>query len=417
MMMLAEQSAFMKSACVQVLTSDARATVVGHTLSGRKYALGGDAFRLFDSLGQPTTVAHLRELLPHLEPSRLAAALEHLQQQQLIVRCTEEIDETFQVTALAPTLCNVEAFNPAVAVPPRVVFLGVPYGGGNYLSGATARFPRVVRKYSRRINADFRKTRFVNTDGDLFDVDASIDLANLRSLVDDGGIADWGNLFIHPQEYPRHVYDNVQKAAGMLLDRGHIPFVLGGDHSITLPVLQAFAGRVPNLHVLHFDAHTDTYDSPLDHVFEQRATHGFGNFASHALRLEHVAAFHQIGIRGINNFGVKAHPKQHIHWIAESKRAAREHRAFDLPADVPWYVTIDIDVLDPAVAPGTASPVPGGLAVPEFLQLLHVLLAGRRVVGVDLVEINPERDRDDVTVQIGLETIVFILNLLHPGSA
>jgi len=406
-----------KSSCVQVLTSDAHSTVVGHLLSGRKYALGAEAFRLFSSLDEPATLGHLQELLPHLDPPRLTVALEHLQRQELIVRCDNgRADETFQVTSLAPTLCNVDAFTAGAAAMPRVVFLGVPYGRGNSLSGAAARFPRAVRKYSRRIHADFKKTRFANSDGCLYDVDAEVDLANLRSLIDGGRIADWGNLYIHPQEYPQHVYDNVEKAVSILIDGGHIPFVLGGDHSITLPALRAFDSRFRRLNVLHFDAHTDTYDSPLDHLFEQRSTHGYANFASHAFHLENIESVHQFGVRGVNNFGVKAHPKQRIHWIQAAKRAARERRAPDLPDDVPWYVTIDIDVLDPAVAPGTASPVPGGLSIPDFLQLLYLLLAGRRVVGVDLVEIDPGRDRDDLTVQIGLETIIFILNMLHPAS-
>jgi agmatinase len=134
------------------------------------------------------------------------------------------------------------------------------------------------------------------------------------------------------------------------------------------------------------------------------------------MAVEGVTAFHQFGIRGINNITADAPlEKQRIYWIGQTREIAAGASPLDLPDDAPYYVTLDIDVLDPSEAPGTTTPVPGGLRYPELIALIDRVLHGRRVVGVDLVEIDPERDVNNVTTHIGVELLLLLLNYLGHG--
>ena len=84
-----------------------------------------------------------------------------------------------------------------------------------------------------------------------------------------------------------------------------------------------------------------------------------------------------------------------------------------MPTDVPYYVTFDIDVLDPSVAPGTATPVPGGFNFEEIKQLFSVVLQNKNIVGLDLVETNPDYDKENLTMQTAIQTILYLLNLIN----
>ena len=131
------------------------------------------------------------------------------------------------------------------------------------------------------------------------------------------------------------------------------------------------------------------------------------------MELKNIDAFHQFGVRGLSNIGNEnVNEKQHIYYNKEVKEIIYESKDVDLPLNVPYYLTIDIDVIDPSFAPGTSTPVPGGLNHFELINLLQIILKDKNLIGVDLVEINPEKDINSLTVNIGVEIIVFLLNLI-----
>jgi agmatinase len=188
-----------------------------------------------------------------------------------------------------------------------------------------------------------------------------------------------------------------------ILKEGFTPFTAGGDHAITVPVVQAFAVLRRPLHVIQIDAHPDLYPE-----FE-------GNPDSHActgarlLEMSHVASLTQIGIRTLNE-------EQRLSAERWSDRLRiLEARTLEgiaipelthIPAQAAVYLTVDMDGFDPAFAPGVSHPVPGGLTARQVLGL--ILRGNWTLVGMDAVEVNPSRD-------IQYMTAILAARLLHEG--
>jgi agmatinase len=178
------------------------------------------------------------------------------------------------------------------------------------------------------------------------------------------------------------VMQEVGRVAGEILSRGKFPFVLGGEHSITAPIVAAAARRHPGLSVLQIDAHADLRDefmgTPFNHACAMRRV------------LEHAPAT-QVGIRSLSPEEAAAAPSL----------PTRIFYDFNMRQDPAWidrvveslrdtvYVTIDCDGLDPAIMPAVGTPEPGGLSWYETLALLKRVIQARRVVGCDLVELCP----------------------------
>jgi len=196
----------------------------------------------------------------------------------------------------------------------------------------------------------------------------------------------------------------IEAGVGALIDAGKRPVSLGGDHSITYPIVKAVAQRHPELTIFHFDAHPDLYEE-----FE-------GNRLSHACPFARIMEaglakrLVQVGIRTIN---------QH-----QREQAARfgvdivEMRALPayakLTAAGPVYITFDMDMLDPAFAPGVSHREPGGMSVREAIAHLHAIEG--EIVGADLVEYNPVQDVAGVTATVAAKVLKEILGKMIGGQ-
>lgn len=179
--------------------------------------------------------------------------------------------------------------------------------------------------------------------------------------------------------------EQVEMAIGRLLKRDVYVVALGGDHAITYPILKAYGARYQNLTILHFDAHPDLYDE-----YE-------GNRHSHAcpfariMEEDLVTRLVQVGIRTMN-----PHQRAQAERFGVQVIDMRQWQAGLRPEfDGPLYVSLDMDVLDPAFAPGTSHHEPGGLSTREVLGLIQGLNVP--LVGADIVEFNPRRDPVGVT--------------------
>lgn len=180
----------------------------------------------------------------------------------------------------------------------------------------------------------------------------------------------------------------IEQALDQLLTRDILVLSLGGDHSVTYPILRAYAKKHPGLTILHLDAHPDLYDE-----FE-------GSRYSHACPFARImeqglaARLVQVGIRTMN-----PHQRQQAERFGVQTIEMRDGMPLPvLNLNGPVYVSLDLDVLDPAFAPGVSHHEPGGLTTREVLGILHNLQA--TVVGADLVELNPTRDPTGVTAAV-----------------
>ena len=182
--------------------------------------------------------------------------------------------------------------------------------------------------------------------------------------------------------------DIIRSAVSSVVKRGAVPLLLGGDHAVTFPILHAIAAHHGPVNILHFDAHPDIYDD-----FE-------GNPRSHASPFARIMEaglakrLVQIGIRTANQHCREQVKRFGVEMI--------EMRNFDVeripPLGGPLYISLDIDALDPAFAPGVSHPEPGGLTVREILSVLHKQTAN--IVGADIVEYNPLRDQGGITAMV-----------------
>ncbi len=217
-----------------------------------------------------------------------------------------------------------------------------------------------------------------------------------RDLKSDTGWSDTGDLDVSG----KNPFDRITSSVQQLLDKNQKLFLLGGDHSITFPVIKGFHATHKDLTILHLDAHADLYDD-----FE-------GNPHSHASPFARILEnglakrLVQIGIRTLNThqreqaerFGVE---------IIEMKYWRDDHK---FSFDGPVYISLDMDAIDPAFAPGVSHHEPGGFSSRQVLNILQTLRAN--VVGADLVEFNPTRDPSGITSMLAAKLYKEMIDLL-----
>jgi agmatinase len=186
----------------------------------------------------------------------------------------------------------------------------------------------------------------------------------------------------------------VQAHAARVTGAGKTLVALGGDHFVTLPLLRGTAQTHGRLALIHFDAHTDTYDE------DEKYNHGCMFHRAPREGLIDPARSVQVGIR--TDYDRASHEFQVIdaHQANELPVAAIVQAIRDRVGEQPAYLTFDIDCLDPAFAPGTGTPVVGGLSTSRVMRILHGL-TGLNIVGFDVVEVSPAYDHADITSLAG----------------
>jgi arginase len=213
---------------------------------------------------------------------------------------------------------------------------------------------------------------------------------DLMDLADHSDVCWLGNA-------PLQDYFDIESIIAEILKGGAIPFSIGGDHSITYPILRAMSASYPSLSILHFDAHGDLYDA----LGGNRHSHAspFARIMEEGLAQSLI----QVGIRTLNDhqqtqvskFGVKVIDMRN--WSPD----------IDLNLSGPVYLSFDMDVLDPAFAPGVSHHEPGGFTTREVLRMIQKL--DLNIVGLDLVEYNPDRDLNGVTAMTAAKIIKELL--------
>lgn len=221
-----------------------------------------------------------------------------------------------------------------------------------------------------------------------------------------GAFADAGDLQLsNSQEQIQQDFAAIERAVAKLLTKNERPVSLGGDHSVTYPILKAFAHRSAELTIVHFDAHPDLYDE-----FEgSRVSHAcpFARIMEERLAKRLV----QIGIRTLNRHQREQAEKFGVEIVQMSSLPAYDR----LKILGPVYLSFDMDVLDPAFAPGISHYEPGGMTVREAIAHLHAIEG--TIVGADIVEYNPKRDIGEMTAAVAAKVLKEILGMMILGTA
>ncbi len=279
-----------------------------------------------------------------------------------------------------------------------VAVLGIPFDSGtSYRPGA--RFgPQAIRQASRHLRYNFHPAYGTEP---------------FRELQ----VADAGDVPCNPYSISEAI-EQIEAAASELLSNVGTLISLGGDHTIAVPLLRAMHQRHGPVALVHFDAHLDTWDT----YFGAPYTHGtpFRRAAEEGL-FDDQASMH-VGIRGplysSEDLAQDAELGFKVIHCDELNEQGPDHvaaRIRDRVGDVPLYLSIDIDVLDPAHAPGTGTPEVAGLSSRELINILRGL-KGIRMVGGDIVEVAPAYDHAEIT-SLAAATIAFeLVNLILCGS-
>ncbi len=251
--------------------------------------------------------------------------------------------------------------------------LGVPFDEKSSFQKGAARGPEAIRRAStgEAINAW---------------TELGVDLETEAVVVDRGDVDTSGS-------FPE-VFRRIEKQVGDLLEKGTVPVVLGGDHSITVPVIRAFARKFRCLDILHFDAHPDLYEEL------------YGDPYSHACPFARI--LEEGLVENLVQVGIRAATGRHRELAARNKVQMVEMKDFEGLADLrfrnPLYISLDMDALDPAFAPGVAHHEPGGLSTRQVIRTIHSLEAC--IVGLDVVEVNPDRDPAGITAAAAVKIIM-----------
>ncbi len=216
-------------------------------------------------------------------------------------------------------------------------------------------------------------------------LEARVDWAEILRVV------DFGDAAVIPAD-PAGSRASIEALVCEVVESGAVPVVLGGDHSIAEPDIRAVASRHGAIGLVHFDTHTDTGTE----VFGVEASHGTPMYR--LVRDGHVdpRRYVQIGLRGYwpgepelawqRDHGITSF---FMHDVRELGIDAVVERAVAIAGDGPTFLSVDIDVLDPAFAPGTGTPEPGGMTTADLLRACRTVASRLRIVGMDLVEVIP----------------------------
>ena len=229
-------------------------------------------------------------------------------------------------------------------------------------------------------------------------------------------VVDAGDIAANPMDIPQAI-NTIERAAGELLADGARLVSVGGDHTIALPLLRALSRRHGPVALLHFDAHLDTWDS----YFGASYTHGTPFRRAVEEGVLDTSALCHVGIRGPLysrddlagdkelGFGIVTSADVMRRGVDEVVGGLRERIG-----DRPLYVSVDIDVLDPAHAPGTGTPEAGGMTSRELLEILRGL-AGANLVSADVVEVAPAYDHAEITSIAASHVAYDLVSLLAMG--
>ena len=267
---------------------------------------------------------------------------------------------------------NIETFLACDADYPdaAAVLYGAPYDGTTSFRPGTRFGPHAVRAESYGL-----ETYSPYQDADLADC----------------AVFDSGDLEL-PYGSAERVLALIEARAETIFEDGKLPFLIGGEHLVTLGAVRAAARRYPELAIVHFDAHADLRDDYL------------GDRLSHAAVIRRCHEL--VGDGRIFQFGIRSGDRSEFLWSAAGHTAMRKFdfeglaETLDSLAGRPVYFTVDLDVLDPSVFPGTGTPEAGGVTFDALRRAAEAVCRGCRVVGCDVCELSPGYDASGVSTAV-----------------
>ena len=279
-----------------------------------------------------------------------------------------------------------------------VAVMGAPYDFGSQFRTGSRMGPRGIREAS---------TLFSFGHAGAYDFEDDVTyLPSESTRIVDIGDAD----IIHTDTIKSH--ENIKFGVKKILAANAIPVVMGGDHSINIPCIDAFENEEP-IHLIQIDAHLDFVDE------RHGVKYGHGNPMRRASEKEYVSGMTQIGIRNVSSTAkegyVDAREKgSKIFSVRHVRQMGLDKILNEIPKGKRYYISIDIDAFDPSIASGTGTPSHGGFYYYEVLELIDGIIKQGSVVGLDLVEVAPDYDVTNSTSTLAAQLLMNTIGrILH----
>lgn len=255
----------------------------------------------------------------------------------------------------------------------KIVSFGAPFDGTTSFRPGTRFAPQIMRNESYGL-----ETYSPYLDKDLEDI----------------MICDIGDLEF-PLGNTEKTMQAIENCTKEILADEKIPLMIGGEHLVSYPAIKAVYEKYNDLHILHFDAHTDLRDT----LFDEKL--------SHATVLRR--AWELVGDRKIHQFGIRSGEREEFKWAEEHTNLTKFNcdgidEAIKSIGNSPVYITIDLDILDPSVMPGTGTPEPGGISFNEMMDVIKKL-EGLNIVGADVVELSPHYDQSGASTAVACKIV------------
>ena len=272
-----------------------------------------------------------------------------------------------------------------------VAILGAPFDFGTQWRPGARFGPRGVREAS---------TLFSFGHAGAYDHEDDVTYLENAHIVDLGD-AD----IVHTDTINSH--NNIEAGVRKILAAGALPVVIGGDHSVNIPCINAFSD-FGDVHVVQIDAHLDFVDERHGVRF------GHGNPMRRASEKPYVTGLSQFGIRNVSSTAKEGYDDARergsdILSVRQIRSLGVQAVADRIPTEADIYLTIDIDGFDPSIAPGTGTPSHGGFMYYEVLEMVAIVAQRQRIVGIDLVEVAPDYDHSGSTTTLAAQLLLNII--------
>ena len=266
------------------------------------------------------------------------------------------------------------SFNECEFEEANIVVFGAPFDGTTSFRPGTRFGPQAIRN-------------------DFYGIESYSPLLNKD--LEDFKLYDAGDLVL-PFGNTKNALNMIKEQVSDILNKGKFPFLLGGEHLVSLPAIESVYAKYENLRIIHLDAHTDLRDDYL------------GEKYSHSTVMRRV--WDLVGDEKIYQFGIRSGTKEEFSWSELGHTYINKYDLCDIETVIeqikkyPIYITIDLDVLDPSLFPGTGTPEAGGISYKE-LEKLFTSISQLNVVGADIVELSPHFDASGVSTAVACKVL------------
>ena len=276
-----------------------------------------------------------------------------------------------------------------------IAIIGAPFDSGTQFRSGARFGPRSVREASTLFS--FGHAGAYDHEDDKVYLDSDVKIVDM-------GDAD----IVHTDTVKSHA--NIEFAVKCALKSGALPVIIGGDHSVNIPCINAFQGEKP-FHILQIDAHLDFVDERHGVRF------GHGNPMRRAAEKNYVSGLTQLGIRNVSSTAKEGYEQARLMGsdiisVRQARQMGMVNVVNRIPKDERLYISIDIDAFCPSIAPGTGTPSHGGFLYYEVLEILKNVADRNHIVGADLVEVAPDYDASGSTATLAAQVLLNFLGFI-----